>query len=185
MIKEYPSFNQVLEAQNKCILMQIEHWREHELYSVQFWLLMALLTIPWIIWWKVVDKRRLLEIFIYGLLISIAATTLDEIGCQLNLWEYRYDVEPLFPRLVSMNFTMLPIAYMLIYQYFPEWKTFIYANIVWSAIAAFIGEPVFIMLGIYELLIWKSIYSFPIYFILAIIIKSLVNWIMRVQKSAL
>ncbi|MBA1334925.1 MAG: hypothetical protein HPY66_0546 [Firmicutes bacterium] len=104
----------------------------------------------------------MLEILVYGLLISTIVTVLDEVGCQLNLWEYRFDLEPLFPRLIPMNFTMLPVWYMLIYQYFTKWKPFITANIVSAAIFTFIGEPLFVMLGIYELIKWKHIYSFPI-----------------------
>ncbi len=181
----FPTFKQILEAQNISVQMQILHWREYELYTFQFWLLMTLLILPWFIWWKLVDKKRFLEIIIYGLLISTTATILDELGCQMNLWEYRYDVEPLFPRLIPMNFTMIPIWYMLIYQYFSKWKSFITANIASAACLTYIGEPIFVMIGIYELLIWKHIYSFPIYIILAIIFKSLVNWIMHVQRKAL
>jgi len=68
-----------------------------------------MLILPWFILWKLVDRRRLLEILVYGLLISTIVTVLDEVGCQLNLWEYRIDLEPLFPRLIAMNFTMLPV----------------------------------------------------------------------------
>jgi len=73
---------------------------------------------------------------------------------------------------------------MLIYQYFTKWKPFITANIVSAAIFTFIGEPLFVMLGIYELIKWKHIYSFPIYIILAIIFKAILNSIMKVHQQA-
>lgn len=181
---ELPSFDQVLDAQNISIQLQIHHWLKYELFTPQCGLLLLMLILPWFIWWKLADKKRFLEIIIYGLLISIVSTLLDEVGCQLNLWEYRYDIEPLFPRLIPMNYTMLPVGYMLIYQHFAKWKSFIAASIIMAAVFAFIGEPVMAMTGIYVLLKWKHFYSFPIYLILAIIFKGALKWIMRVHQRA-
>lgn len=181
-MNEFPSFEQVLDAQNKSIQLQNQHWIKFELFTFQFWILIVILILPWVIWWKLVDKKRLLEIIIYGLIVSTFVTLLDEVGCQLNLWEYRYDIEPLFPRLIPMNFTMLPIAYMLIYQYFRKWKSFIIVNILAALFYAFIGESVFEFLDIYELLHWRNIYSFPIYIVLAIMSKIMLNAIMRAHK---
>ncbi|PKM78200.1 MAG: hypothetical protein CVU90_03780 [Firmicutes bacterium HGW-Firmicutes-15] len=177
-----PSFEQVLDAQNISTQLQVQHWLKYELFTPQFWLLISILIIPWILWWRMVDKRRFLEIIIYGLLISTVVTVLDEVGCQLNWWDYRYDIEPLFPRLIPMNFSMLPVGYMLVYQNFTKWKSFVTANIVLAAVMAFIGEPLFAMTGIYVLLEWKIIYSFPIYIILALVFKVAVNSIMKVQQ---
>lgn len=181
---ESPSLEQVLDAQNKYMELEHLHWRKYELFTFQFWLLVAMLILPWLIWWKLVDRKRLLEILIYGLLISTIATVLDEVGCQLNLWEYRIDLEPLFPRLIAMNFAMLPVWYMLVYQYFTKWKPFIIANIISATIFTFIGEPLFVRLGIYEVIKWKHIYSFPIYIILAIIFKALVGLIIKAHRQA-
>ena len=179
-----PSLEQVLDAQNISIQLQVQHWLKYELFTPQFWLLLGILIFPWIIWWKLVDRKRFLEIIIYGLLISTVVTVLDEVGCQLNWWDYLYDIEPLFPRLIPMNFSMLPVGYMLIYQHFTKWKSFVTINIMVAAILAFIGEPIFVMTGIYVLLEWRSIYSFPIYFVLAIIFKMVLNWIIKVQQRA-
>jgi len=181
-MNENLTFEQVMDAQKKYIQLEKLHWLKYELFSFQFWFLLAMLIIPWFIWWKLVDKRRFLEIMSYGFLVIISATFLDDVGCQINLWEYHYDIEPLFPRLIPMNFTMLPISYMFVYQYFTEWKPFIIANIIAAAIYAFIGEPIFVMLKIYNLINWKHIYSFPIYVLLAVLLKLIVVKIMVAQQ---
>jgi len=183
-MNEVPSFDHILDIQDLSIQLQIQHWLKYELFTPQACLLLGMLILPWFVWWKLVDKKRFLEIIIFGMLICTAATILDEVGCQLNWWDYRYDIEPLFPRLIPMNFTVLPIMYMLIYQYFTKWKSFITANIIASALFSFVGEPLFSMTGIYVLLKWKHYYSFPIYFILAIIFKLILNWIKKVPQQA-
>jgi len=182
---EYPSFEQVLDAEEKVTQIEYMHWIKNEVFTFQFWLLVAMLIVPWIIWWKLVDKKKFLEISIYGLLVITVVTFLDEVGCQLNLWEYRFDIEPLFPRLIPMNFAMFPVGYTLVYQYFPKWKSFIIANIVTGALFAFVGEPIFIAIKIYVLLGWKHIYSFPIYIVIAIALKALTQLIMKIHRRAL
>lgn len=176
---QFPTFEQVLESQNISVYYQVQHWVNYELFTPQFWLLVALLILPWFIWWRLADKQRLLEIIIYGLLILTTATFLDEVGCQLNWWEYLYDIEPLFPRLIPMNFTFLPICYMLVYQYYRQWKQFVVANILLAAGLAFIGEPLFVLTGIYVMLQWKLWYSVPIYFLIAVFFKLIMQAIMR------
>lgn len=181
-MNQSPSFEQIIDTQNLSIQLQNQHWLKYEVFTFQFWLLIAMLILPWFIWWKVVDRKRFYEILVFGLLVITVVTFLDEVGCQLNFWEYRFDIEPLFPRLIPINFTMLPIAYMLVYQYFANWKSYILANIIMAAIFAFIGEPIFIFLDIYELLNWKIIYSFPIYILLGVVLKLALIPIMKVQR---
>ncbi|RCX18395.1 hypothetical protein DFR58_105159 [Anaerobacterium chartisolvens] len=184
-MSESESFQKLLELQDKVVELQTEHWLKFEIFTAQFWLLVAMLILPWFIWWRFADKKRLAEILIYGLLVETVAAFLDELGCQLNLWEYHYDIEPLFPRLISMNFTMLPIGYMLIYQYFTRWKPFIWASLVTSVLFSFVGEPLFVWIGIYRLIKWNSFFSLPIYFIIAVSFKVILNAVMKAQRKAL
>lgn len=176
---QFPTFEQILEIQNISVDYQVQHWLNYELFTPQFWLLIAMFILPWFIWWRLVDKSRLLEIVVYGLLVQTIATFLDEVGCQLNWWEYIYDIEPLFPRLIPMNFSFLPVCYMLVYQYYPQWKRFMVANMLLAAVLAFVGEPLFISTGIYVMLQWKLWYSVPIYFLIAVILKLCMEAIMR------
>ena len=183
-MNQTPTFEQIIDAQNHCTGLQNLHWLRQEVFTFQFWLLIALLILPWFLWWKLADKKRFFELLIFGLLVETIVTVLDELGCQLNFWEYRYDIEPLFPRLIPMNFTMLPISYMLIYQYFMRWKTYLIASSIIATCFAFIGEPIFNYLNIYELLNWRHIYSFPIYILLAVIFKLVMIPIIKIQRRS-
>ena len=180
----YPSFEEIIEAQNKVIQMQYQQWIHHDVFSLQFWLLLILLLLPWFIWWKVVDKKRLFDFLLYGLIVVTAATFLDELGTQLNLWEYKYDIEPLFPRMIPINFTVMPVSYMLLYQYFRDWKSFIKAHFLLAAGFSFIAEPLMVWLDIYKLFGWQHFYSFPLYIILAASIRWLTLFLMRQQTQA-
>ncbi|MCL6634873.1 MAG: hypothetical protein K6T29_03785 [Peptococcaceae bacterium] len=184
MNNQYPSFEEILEMQNKLIRMQYEDWLRHDLFTFQFWLLVAILVAPWFLWWKLVDKKGLTEILLYGLVTQTLVTILDEFGCQLNLWEYRYDIEPLFPRLIPVNFTALPVTLMLVYQYFPTWKPYLAASVAAAAVFSFAAEPVLEWMNIYVLLRWEHAYSFPIYIALMLLMRWLVKLVLAKQKSA-
>ncbi len=183
MVNTDITFEEIIEIQNKSIEAQYQHWINNELFTLQFWLLMVILIVPWLIWWKSVDRKRIVEILLYGLLVHALVTVIDEIGCQLNFWEYRYDIEPLFPRLISINFTALPIVYMFLYQYFDKWKDFLVAHVVAAGIMSFVMEPILVWLDIYELFNWKHVYSFPIYIIIAMFFKLVMKIILKKQNS--
>ncbi|HBC94648.1 MAG TPA: hypothetical protein DCZ10_17560 [Pelotomaculum sp.] len=179
-----PSFEEVIELQNKAIEMQYQHWLHKELGTFQFWLLLLVLVVPWLLWWKYADKKRLVEILLYGFMVLTVATVLDEVGCQLNLWEYYYDIEPYFPRLIPLNYSALPVSFMLIYQAFPTWRKFVIAHTALAAVFAFICEPFLIWLKIYKTFQWEHIYSFPLYIIIPIFLRWLVLFIAGKQQQA-
>lgn len=164
--------------------MQYLQWTNHDLFSFQFWFLLVILLVPWFIWWKLVDRRRLAEILLYGLFVSTVVTILDELGSQINLWEYKYDIEPFFPRMIPVNLTAIPVFFMFVYQYFGEWKSFLKAIVVIAAAFSFIGEPVFAWLDIYKPFNWKLIYSFPSYILIAVLLRWLTKAIMKKQHLA-
>ncbi len=179
-----PFFERIQELQSESIEMQIYSWTHNELFSFQWWLLMAIFIVPWFIWWKFVDRKRLKEILLYGFFVLTVVTFIDEVGCQLNLWEYQYDIEPLFPRLIPVNFTALPIIFMFIYQYFSEWKPFIIASVLMSAVLSFIAENILEWVGIYVLFKWENYYSMPIYIIIGVSLKWLLEIVMKKEEDA-
>lgn len=142
-----------------------------------------MLIFPWPIWLKLVDRKRILEISLFGAVAMGLITILDAIGMELGLWGYRYKLAPLLPMLLPMDFSVLAVAHMLIYQYFRPWKSFIIALTVVGCIFAFIGEPFMEYVGIYQRYGWKYIYSLPIYIGKAVFCRLLVTKIMKLNPK--
>jgi len=167
----------VLELQKELTDIKINHWINEELFSPLWWLQLVLFILPWVIWWKLADKKRITDILAFGLLVLIVSTLFDRMGNELLFWAYPVKLIPLFPSLLSFDFAGLPVAYMLIYQYCPKWTQFIIANILASAAYSFVVEPAIIKLGFYQIYKWKFIYSFPIYILIAASLKGLLEYI--------
>lgn len=172
----------IVETQKKLTELRLEHWKHEEVFSFQWWLQIALLIIPWIIWWKLVDKKRIGVIFSYGLLVLIFTSLMDNVGVELTLWGYPCLIVPVIVRLFGVNFSILPVSYMLIYQYFTKWTSFLIANTLFALFASFVGEPIYVLLDMYELYKWKYIYSVPIYIALAVFLKFLVEAVFDRKK---
>ena len=170
-----PSNEMIAELERQLARARFEHWLSDNIFTFQWWLLVVVLIVPWFIWWRYVDRKRLLEICLVGAMALIIASFLDAVLSEIVVWSYEFKVIPVWPRLISADFALLPVTYMFIYQYFREWKQFLLAMVVVSVLFAFVGEPFLIWLDIYKLHSWKHVYSFPIYIALGVLVKWLVQ----------
>lgn len=161
--------------------MRIDEWLHHDLFAWQWWLMLAVLIIPWFFWWKKVDRTRLMEIILLGMMVFIISSYLDAVLSELGLWVYHYWIIPLWPRLIAADWSVLPLTYMFIYQkYGSSWRVFITAMTITSALYSFVGESFLIWIGVYELHGWQHYYSFPIYLGIGVLVK----WLTGLMKSS-
>jgi len=178
----YPSTPELAEMVRLLSKARMDNWLAEELGTWRWWTLFILLIIPWFIWYKYADKKQLHEITLSGAIITIITITLDEFGFVLSLWHYPIDVIPLFPRLTSVDYTIVPIIHMMLYQYFTTWKSFFWAVVATTTVYAFIAEPLLVQLGFYQLLKWNYLYSFPIYIFIGLFSRWIVKKIFEIVK---
>ncbi|OPZ68852.1 MAG: hypothetical protein BWY81_00693 [Firmicutes bacterium ADurb.Bin467] len=136
-------------------------------------------VIPLIVWWKMADKRRMLEICVFGLLINVAASFLDVFGTLYGLWEYPVHILPMNSLLFPVDYVIVPTVGMHLYQRFAKWKPFLLACTAASAVMSFACEPLAVWLGMYKLFQWKYVYSFPIYIALYAIARLITQRLVR------
>jgi hypothetical protein len=178
-VLSFEELEQIRELYNQQAFI---NWLRVDLFSVNWWLLLIIFVVPWIIWWKIVDRKRLAEILIYGMLIGIISTLLCIIGYNLMLWGYPNRlISFLMPPLFPIVLTVLPVMYMLMYQYFQSKFAFIIASLIMSAFAAFVAEPIFVKMQMYVEYHWTHLYSFPIYFLMAVGFRKLTREIIKTQ----
>lgn len=170
-MKRVPTSDEVFSIQSAADAAGRDFWFNNVVFTNKWWLLVALTIFPIILWWRVVDRKRFFEITTYGLLVVVLAGLLDAIGVELDAWEYKYDLVPLLDVFIVYDISILPVSYMLIYQYFRTWRSFAIAHVIIALVFAFILEPLLVWLDVYQLINWKHIYSVPGYFLLAIFLR--------------
>jgi hypothetical protein len=140
-------------------------WKTKMVFTWHWWLDVALAVLPWIIWLIVRDRRRTHSLLYAGLFSMLAASLLDMVGISQGGWNYNTLLLPYFPEYLPWDLTVMPVGTMLYLQFFPKINPWI-KGAVFGATAAYVIEPVFIWLGLYEPGGWEHHYSLPIYFAL-------------------
>ncbi|WP_408011048.1 CBO0543 family protein [Pseudalkalibacillus sp. A8] len=140
---------------------------------------LLLLIVPWLIWWKFCDRSRLFEVLTFGLLLSSIVVFIDTMGVYQGWWKYHEKLFNQVPHFVPMDYAALPVGYMITYQFVRTWKHYILAGVILSGTGAFIIEPIFIHIGLYEPLRWNHMNSFIIYFLIAVVLKLLFERLKR------
>lgn len=163
--------------------LMVQDWLNDFVFSAEWWLLLGLTIVPWFLWWKMVDKSRILEILLYGFFIVSITTFLDVLGWNYSLWFYPHTLLGICTPLVPIDYTLLSIAYMVLYQYSPNWKRFIVILIIISCIFAFVLEPLAEMIRFYKPLKWHHIYSVPGYITIGVFFKWIVEKILKIQQK--
>lgn len=170
-MKQVVSNIDLLKAREYLWDIQWKNWLQEDIHEWTWWLNLALVILPIIVWWKLVDRKRISEIIIFGLHISIISVFLDVAGSSMVLWYYPDKLIPMLPVLVPFDLIIIPIAFMLLFQYKKSWVSFFIGAMVISAIFTFVAEPILIFLKIYQPIKWQSYLSFIIYTFIACISK--------------
>ncbi len=152
---------QIRLLSEQVLALRIVDWYD-KVISFQWVLLVIMLILPWIIWWKLVDRGRIAQILSFGLMILVVDSFISQLGLNLIWWRYPYSLFPYSQRAFAMSYSLLPVTYMLIYQYYRTWKSFSWANLAAAFSVAFIVQPILKWLNMYQLIKSNYFYSFLI-----------------------
>ncbi|WP_227939394.1 hypothetical protein [Alkalihalobacillus deserti] len=91
MKENHPTYSDIQNVHQQLSDMKFEHWFHDNLFPFQWWLLVITLVLPWFIWWKFVDKKRINNILLFGSLLMLLVMMMDDIGVEMHLWSYPYN----------------------------------------------------------------------------------------------
>lgn len=156
---------ELITLQERYATLAIENWLSGAVLTWKWWFLVFMFIFPWLIFIKYLDRDRALQIWSFGLIIIIITTFTDDLGSELSAWIYPIKFVPVGLLAFPFDYSIIPVAYMLIYQYFKAWKTFSIALLSQATIFAFVGEPFSVWLGVVTYLKWEYIYSLVFYIV--------------------
>jgi hypothetical protein len=163
--------SKLLNLQQKYAELVIENWLSSGVFTWSWWSLVLLSLISWLIFYKYFDKERALQIWCFGLTVVIITSFIDDLGSELGIWIYPIKFVPVGLIAYPFDFSVIPVAFMLIFQYCNSWKSYTTAIVIVAFIFAFIGEPFSVWLGTVKYIKWKYIYSFGFYIITGLLAK--------------
>ncbi|MBA2937128.1 hypothetical protein HZF08_02300 [Paenibacillus sp. CGMCC 1.16610] len=168
--------DQLHEIQQNGAHVELVRWLTSGVFTWQWWFLLAGLIVPWIILLKLIDRKRAHVIWFYGLMILIITSFTDDLGAEIGTWVYPIKLVPYSLISFPFDFSVVPVAQMLIFQYFRSWKKFLIALLIQAMIFAFIGEPFSVWAGTITYYGWTYYYSFLYYIFTGSLTKAFVNY---------
>jgi hypothetical protein len=172
-------------AQAKTVLINLIYndWKTNILFSPAWFGTIIFILLSYTLCFKLLDKRRLTQILLFGSLITVMVSLFDLIGVEYVRWTYLTRVFPIMPSFFLFDFTIIPLYYMLIYQYCSNWKSYIIWNAIVTGIVSFAFYPLLNALKMFELNNWRYVYFFPCIFTFALVSRAIVLGIITLEKN--
>ncbi|MDR6883774.1 CBO0543 family protein [Bacillus sp. 3255] len=133
------------------------------LFTWSWWFGIALIIIPWALWFTFGKKESMGRLLLAGFTSMILSAVIERIAFSLGKWSYPFELIPFFPGAsIVFDWCLLPVAVMFFIQLKPNINPFIKA-IVFGLVGAFILEPIFEKLHFYNPKGWLHTYDFFIH----------------------
>lgn len=155
------------------------------LFTTRWWFVIAIIAIAYVIWWKYVDKSRLSQILLFGSFIAVFRVIMDDAGASqtLSLWVYSVKPLPLGHALFLNDLTLVPLGFMLVYQYCQTWKNFILWSIIAETGFSFLFLPLLVSLDILRMYNWQYHFTFVIMITVAAIMRAILFIVLKLRKA--
>ena len=116
----------------------IEKWLSEQFLSPVWIGLFLFVLFTYILFFYLADKKRIVELLLFGSLVAVAFSIYDSVGELIGLWATFFRMVPLQQNFFMSDLTIVPLYAMLIYQYSTSWKTFFATTVVWAGLVAFV-----------------------------------------------
>ncbi|PWU70334.1 hypothetical protein [Gracilibacillus dipsosauri] len=120
------------------------YWDDYSnLSSWQFWVVLFIMIIPLVILYFTVDRQRIFELFFFGFIVHMLWSYCDTILSLYKYFVHTYFLTPLLPYAQNMTTSLLPVSFILLYQYCTKHKKNFYLYTLFlSAFFALLGTPI-------------------------------------------
>jgi hypothetical protein len=181
------NFERVRKLQEKAAKAWTNYWHQYsDLSSWQFWVNAAFLLLPLIAVYLFIDRRRIFLIGFFGFNVHVWFNYIDLLGTRFGLWEYPYKLLPFIPVSLSLDASLVPVAFMLVYQWTLNHNKNCYLYLTaLSAFFAFVLKPLMSLADLFQLYKWMNFfYIFLVYLIVVLVSKGITNLFIHMQKRS-
>jgi hypothetical protein len=183
--------NQALEKirklQEKTSKAWVNYWHHYSNTTTwQFWVNLSLLILPLVALYMFIDRRRVFHIGFYGFNVHVWFNYIDLLGTRFGLWEFPYRTIPFFPVSLSLDASLVPVVFMLVYQWTLNHSKNYYLFLTGvCAFFAFVLKPLMSVLDLFQLYKWMNFfYLFLVYVIVMLLSRWVTNFFIHLQKTA-
>ena len=122
------------DALNNLILTK---WLKQEFLTFEWFFTLFVVLVCYLLFFYLVDKKRIVEILLYGSLVAVAYVVYDSIGTFFGFWTVKIAISPVYPNFFGSSLTVAPLLAMILYQYKSPWNSFLRWSILFSGLFIF------------------------------------------------
>lgn len=181
------AFEELLNREKAISLSWIDYWQQYSnAQTWQFWFNLALLLVPLIVLWFVLDRKKAFQIGFYGFSVHIMATYIHMFGERNYIWGFPYKLVPYLPTSITLDAAFNPVVLMLLYQWtLKHNKNYYLYNAIICIIFAFVFKPLLSVVDLFHLYGKMTyFYMFLIYFLVTVLAKLITDLFVHFQKEA-
>ena len=164
-----------------------EYWQQYSDWSTwEFWVNLGFLVVPLILLYILIDKKKALLLGFFGYNVHVWFTYIDAFGGSKALWFYPYKVLPILPVNFALDVSLIPVVYMLVYQWTLNHGKNYYLYITGLClILSFIFKPLMTTFGFFKLNEGANYFHlFLGYLLIAIISKLITNIFIFMERRS-
>jgi hypothetical protein len=147
-------YEKIKSMQEQITQLHADYWQQYSnLGTWQFWVIFLLLFIaPLVTLYFLIDRRNMFLLGFYGFNIHVWFGYIDTWGYKQGYWGYPYQLVPFLPGNLSLDAALIPIAFMLVYQWtLKHNKNFYLYTTALSLFLSFIFKPILTLHHLFEL----------------------------------
>jgi hypothetical protein len=177
-------YDEVRKLQMELVKVDSDGWYRNEFLTFSWWVLLALSIIPFIVYTALHKRENIVATMLVGMFVALITLTFDVIGSDLDFWGYPTELISPGPGALTFDLALVPIAFMLIYQYFSSWKKYLVALVLMALFYTFIGEQLSVLFDLYRKINWNAFYSLIYYLIVGVFVKWFVDKLVKIEKKS-
>ncbi|MBC8059740.1 MAG: hypothetical protein H7Y18_03655 [Clostridiaceae bacterium] len=148
--EQLEEFNNLVKLEKELTKGWIKYWNEYSAYDDwHFWILVVLSILPLIVLFLFMDRRRMFHLGFFGFNVHICHSYIDIAAVNLGKWTYPYKLIPIYPISFAFDASLIPVTFMLLYQWTLNHKKNFYLYATMPAFFfAFIAKPLLVAINI-------------------------------------
>ncbi|MDE5414225.1 CBO0543 family protein [Alkalihalobacterium chitinilyticum] len=180
------ALDKITSMTEKLTQTQLEFWQQYShIDTWGFKIVLFMFIIPLVFLYFVIDRKNIFLLGFYGTNIHIWFSYINIAGVKHGFFSYPFELIPYIPGNLSLDAALIPVVYMIIYQWtINHKKNFYIYSIALSLILAFAFKPILVHLNLFVLNKGTNYFHlFILYCIIFLFSKLITNLFLKMQNS--
>ncbi|WP_096155615.1 MULTISPECIES: hypothetical protein [Bacillus] len=184
--KQQLNLEEIIDLQELVSKKWLDYWQQFSHFGTwQFWVNLSMFIIPLAILFYKIDRKRAILLGFYGINFNLYISYIVSYGLKNGLWAFPFHFFPFLPENVSLDSSLIPVSFILMYQWtLNKGKNYYVYSIILGAVFSFIFKPLLTMHNMFQMYKWVNYFHiFLVYVFVIFLSKWVTNLFIYLEKE--